>query len=297
MGKKIYHINILYCDIFLLTFVIIMLISFANFSNGFAISKVHNFNQNIQNLDLSSDSYPVHPIKKISSIEAKPNNITTLPLENKTLSFCKNNLTDDFSSPYNLEEDQISPNGKWQNVYSGYGSTGVEPTDKNNVFFLKPVATKSINETEAALVKSTDSFCNFEVNVDVKTVKQLRENNPPNDWEAAWFIFRYTDIFHYFWFVLTPNGFELGKKDCDTCTDPFDGQQSLATGHTTSMQLNTWSHWKINAIGNHIQVFVDGKLVIDYIDNKMDPKLFCGNIAMYSEDAYVQYDNVQLKSQ
>src|SRR3954447_8215537 len=126
MGKKIYHINILYCDIFLLTFVIIMLISFANFSNGFAISKVHNFNQNIQNLDLSSDSYPVHPIKKISSIEAKPNNITTLPLENKTLSFCKNNLTDDFSSPYNLEEDQISPNGKWQNVYSGYGSTGVE---------------------------------------------------------------------------------------------------------------------------------------------------------------------------
>ena len=40
-------------------------------------------------------------------------------------------------------------------------------------------------------------------------------------------------------------------------------------------------------VGNHIKVFWNGNLDIDYIDRTMSPKLASGTIAMYSEDAYV----------
>jgi hypothetical protein len=207
------------------------------------------------------------------------------------------NLDDTFNTVYTLNEGQTSPNGKWKNVYNGFGSSGVEVADGSHVFFLKPGISNSSDETEAALVRSTGSFCDFVVDFDTKTVKQLRQNSPPNAWEAGWFIFRYTDTFHYYWFLVKPNGIELGKKDCDTCTDSVDGQQFLVTKDFPTLHLNKWSHWKISAIGNHIQIFVDGTKVIDYIDKTMSPKLSAGNIAMYSEDAYARYDNMHLRSQ
>jgi hypothetical protein len=210
---------------------------------------------------------------------------------------CSNdNLRDNFSSIYNLDNGQTSPNGKWENVYSGHGSTGVEVADGSHVFYLKPATSTSSVETAAALVKSTDSFCNFNLDFDTKTVKQLRENSPPNTWETGWIFFRYTDTFHYYWFTISTAGIELGKKDCDSCKDPAEGQQFLVTKPDPKLDINSWSHWKINAIGNHIQVFVDGKLEIDYIDDKMSTRLSGGNIAMYSEDAYVRYDNIDLES-
>jgi len=208
-----------------------------------------------------------------------------------------NNLRDNFSSTYNIDNGQTSPNGKWNNVYSGYGSTGVEIVNESSVFFLKPKTPTSSEETNAALVKSTDSYCNFILDFDIKTVKQLRENSPPNTWETGWIFFRYTDTFHYYWFTISNEGIELGKKDCDKCKDPVDGQQFLVTKLDPKLDLNSWSHWKIIIIGNNIQVFVDGKLVIDYNDEEMSHALSHGNIAMYSEDAYVQYDNMDLESQ
>ncbi|HXS60452.1 MAG TPA: family 16 glycoside hydrolase, partial [Candidatus Sulfopaludibacter sp.] len=116
-------------------------------------------------------------------------------------------------------------------------------------------------------------------------------------WETGWIFFRYTDTFHYYWFTISNEGIELGKKDCDKCKDPVDGQQFLVTKLDPKLDLNSWSHWKIIIIGNNIQVFVDGKLVIDYNDEEMSHALSHGNIAMYSEDAYVQYDNMDLESQ
>ncbi len=210
---------------------------------------------------------------------------------------CNNgNLDDTFASTYNLNDGQISPNGKWQNVYSGFGSTGVEKTFGSKVFFLKPRISTTSSETSAALVKSTGAFCDYNLDFDIKTVKQLRQNSPPNPWEAGWIVFRYTDIFHYYWFLLKPNGIEFGKKDCDTCSDPVDGQQFLVTKDNPTLQVGSWQHWTINIVGNHIQISVNGKLVIDFIDQTMSPKLSSGAIAMYSEDAYVRYDNMHLVS-
>ena len=127
------------------------------------------------------------------------------------------------------------------------------------IYFIYPLQFQTPpDETQAALVKSTGSFCDYVLNLDVKTVKQLRENTPPNAWETAWILFRYTDTFHYYWFLVKPNGIELGKKDCDTCSDPVDGQQFLVTKETCKLNLNQWAHWKIDVVGNHIMISVNG---------------------------------------
>jgi hypothetical protein len=205
------------------------------------------------------------------------------------------NLNDNFEgSTYPLDGGQVSPNGKWQNVYSGSGSTGVNDSGGTNVFYLSPKIVQTSNDTQASLVKSTATFCNFVLNFDIKTVKQLRQNSAPNPWEVGWIIFRYTDEFHYYWFRIATDGINLGKKDCDTCSNSVDGQEFLVTKDNPTLNLNSWIHWRINAFGNHFQIFADQNKLVDYIDNNMSSKLSSGNIAMYSEDAYVLYDNIKV---
>jgi hypothetical protein len=206
-------------------------------------------------------------------------------------------LYDDFNnSAYTLADGQISPNGKWQNVYNGGGASGVKGYNNHgkNVFFMYPQTSTSANETNANLVISTQQYTNFKMNMNVKTEQQLRQNSPPNDWETAWVFFRYTDTFHYYAFLVTPTGLELEKKDCETCTDPIQGQIYLYTNDFPQLKIGAWSNWKISAIGNHIIVTVDGNKVIDYTDQTMSPKLSRGAIAMYTEDASAQFDNVNV---
>ncbi len=205
-------------------------------------------------------------------------------------------MSDHFTSRYSLGEGQTSPNGKWKNEYTGYGSTGVGAAGPvNNAFWLIPKAVTSASQSQAALVRSTGSYCNFIADFDINTVKQTRQGSPPNTWEAGWFIFRYTDMFHYYWFLIRSDGIELGKKDCSTCSNPIDGQKYLVTKKFPTLKPNTWHHWKIQAIGNHIKVFVDNQWVVDFIDRGMTPQLAGGNVAMYSEDAYVKFDNMNVK--
>jgi hypothetical protein len=157
---------------------------------------------------------------------------------------------------------------------------------------MYPLISTSPSKTSASLVASTQSWSNFDMNITTNTVKQLRLNSPPNPWETAWVFFRYTDTFHYYAFLVKPNGIELDKKDCNTCTDPVQGQQFLVTASSPTLKIGKWSNWKISAIGNHIIITIDGNKVIDYIDQTMSPQLARGSIAMYNEDAYAQFDNV-----
>jgi F5/8 type C domain/3-keto-disaccharide hydrolase len=208
------------------------------------------------------------------------------------------NLYDDFegSGTYTLEDGQTSPNGKWLDIYNGYGSSGVKDDGTgsgNKVFFMYPKTSTSLSQTQASLTISKQTWSDFDSSIDVKTVKQLRQNNPPNEWETAWIFFRYTDTFHYYAFLIKPNeGIEFDKKDCNTCTDPIQGQQFLVTTASPTLKIGAWSNWKVSAIGNHFIITVDGNKVVDYIDQNMSPKLASGSIAMYNEDASAQFDNV-----
>jgi hypothetical protein len=207
------------------------------------------------------------------------------------------NLYDDFdgTATYTLADGQTSPNGKWHDIYNGHGAAGTRydwTGSGNKVFFMYPLRPTSPSQTSASLVVSTQSWSNFDMNINTKTVKQLRLNSPPNPWETAWIFFRYTDTFHYYAFLVKPNGIEFDKKDCNTCTDPVQGQQFLVTASSPTLNIGTWSNWKISAIGNHIIITIDGIKVIDYIDQTMSPQLARGSIGMYNEDAYAQFDNV-----
>ena len=162
---------------------------------------------------------------------------------------------------------------------------------------MAPKTSTSPSETHTTSVSSTQKFSNFELDIDVKTMQQLRQNSPPNPGEAATVFFRQTDTFHFYGFVLKTNGIEFDKKDCNTCTDPVQGQQFLVTASSPTLNIGAWSHWKITAIGNHITISVDGKKVVDYIDQTMSPQLSSDAVVMYNEDAHVNFDNVYITPQ
>jgi glucose/arabinose dehydrogenase len=209
------------------------------------------------------------------------------------------NLYDDFENgTYRLAEGQMSPNKKWLNVDSGEGFMGVR-TDlnntNNNVFYMFPKIAKSPAETYTSLVTTTRNFSNFDMSIDVKTQNQLRQDSLPKPWETLWVFFRYTDDFHYYWFVLKPTGIELGKKDCDTCTRPFEGQVFLYTDEIPTLKPGQWSNWRINAIGNNIDVSLNGTKVIQFTDDSMSPQLASGSIGVYAEDAMIAFDNLRIE--
>jgi hypothetical protein len=202
-------------------------------------------------------------------------------------------LYDDFQSGiYSLRDGQISPNGKWHNIYNGGGRSGVAYAGNGNYkFYMYPRTATSSGQTFASAVETTKKFSNFEMNFNVVTVKQLRLNSPPNPWEAATILFRQTDYWHYYAFVVKTNGIEFDKKDCNTCTDPVQGQRFLVTLSNPKLKIGVYSNWKITAIGNHITIAVNGIKVIDYIDYTMSSKLGSGSIVMYNEDARAHFDN------
>lgn len=150
---------------------------------------------------------------------------------------------DNFNGQYLLRDGQTSPNGKWKNVYSGYGSTEVKHTyDGRNAFWLYPQAATSPTVTHAAEVQSTAKFCNFSLKVDMNTKQPLRKNSPANTWEVGWLYFRFVDDHHHYYFLVKTNGIEPGKKDCDICKDPIDGDQVyLVTKTFPKLEMNTWN--------------------------------------------------------
>ncbi len=215
---------------------------------------------------------------------------------NATTSCRNTDLTDGLASKYYLGEGKTSPYGKWKNVYSGNGATYFESADPiNNAFYLKPKAVTYISQTEAALVRKPFTFCNYVAEFDMNTINQLRQGSPSNTWEAGWFIFRYTDMSHHYWLLIRSDGFEFVKKDCNICLDTIDGQKYLVTKSSPTLKINTWQHWKITTIGNHLEVWIDNQLIVNFVDKGMSSQLAGGNIAMYSEDVHVKFDNFKLR--
>jgi len=196
---------------------------------------------------------------------------------------------------YDNFENESKTNDKWQVVYTGHGFAGTKIEKGNDsVYQIYPKTSKLKKDTHASLVVSTQNFSNFKLVADVRTDGQLRKNTPPNSWEVGWIFFRYTDTFHYYWFTLKPNGIELGKKDCNNCVDPVDGQIILFTGPGPRLKIGEWSKWTVEAVNNHIMISVDGHRVIDFTDDNMSKDLSKGQVAMYSEDAKVSFDNFYL---
>jgi len=213
-------------------------------------------------------------------------------------------LYDDFEGPtYAIEDNQTSPNGKWFNKYNGFGSSGTvalttsSPTGSNNtVFYEEPKASTTPNETHSALTLTTHIYEDVEMNLKVKTSKQLRQNSTSNPWEVAWVMWCFQDDWHHYYFILKPNGIELGKKQNENQTEE---QIFLYTSDEPKLKMDVWNTWHIKMSGNHIQIWVEGvdgswQRVVDYHDSM--PIVGPGHIGLYTEDASVQFDDVYIAS-
>jgi hypothetical protein len=218
-----------------------------------------------------------------------------------------NSFYDNFEGGiYPLTDGQISPNGKWKAVYAGYGSMGVtrdtttSGTTKN-YFFEHPKTSISYNETRGSLVTTSKAFSDFKMTLNMKTVKQLRQNSPPKPWETAWVFWHYTDAFHNYVLVLKTNGLELQKKDnnnqCDAC------QIYLLENHNFPVKLGQWQTITLRVTNSasgtpHIKVWVNGVKAADFVDKKIhqpnSPQLSRGYVGLYCEDSLANFDNVKI---
>lgn len=156
----------------------------------------------------------------------------------------------------------------------------------NGVWTLSSTPPTSPDETHSALVTSASAAGDGTFTFTATTLAQLRTGSPPNPWEVAWAMFRFRDLAHYYWFILKPNGWELGKKQGS------DQQIFLATGSSPTLTIGQSNRYRIDTSGGHIRVLVDGAVVVDYVDSNPLPS--GGSVGLYEEDSRVQFRSVSV---
>jgi Domain of Unknown Function (DUF1080) len=181
-----------------------------------------------------------------------------------------------------------SVHGDLKSQFNGYGSVGVVKSG-GKVLSLQPKKATSPSVTHAALVTSTEKYKDIELSVRQKTVKQLRDGSAPNTWETAWTVWHYTDNTHFYYLILKPNGWELGKAD-----PKYPGaQRFLATGSNVKFPVGSWNEVVVRQQGNAVDVTVDGQHLTHFVD-KERPYLG-GSVGMYTEDARVYFDDLSVE--
>lgn len=237
---------------------------------------------------------------------------------------------DDFGSgPYTLKDGQISPNGKWRCVYNGYGLVGVQKIPKpynrrsGSCMVLRPQTNESGTSASFVLTEG-QQFTDFDTTFYMRTYKHTRSN--PNNWETAWFMFRYTDNTHHYYFYIGKNGrIEIGKKDyviinSTTLQTPdgvqhtvntTDRQQFLFTNATVDFALKKWFKIRLIVKGFNIKLYVDNILKADITDDgtigtdgitgkplrwKPSSQMSKGEMGGYVEDAEGHIDNITVNN-
>ena len=160
---------------------------------------------------------------------------------------------------------------------------------QGRVMWVAPAAPTSLSQTHAALVTSSTTFTN-DVNFrgSTRTVRQLRQNNPPNPWEVSWLIWNFKDNTHFYYIVLKPGGWELGKAD-----PAYPGaQRFLATGSSTRFPVGPWNTFEIvhDQAAGSMTVKVNGSVLVAFTDKERP--YTSGKIGFYAEDAEVELDGV-----
>lgn len=158
----------------------------------------------------------------------------------------------------------------------------------NGSYSLSSQPPTSPSETHSALLTSAGKWSDQSFSYTTTTLQQLRTGSAPNAWEVGWAMFRFRDLSNYYYFILKPNGYELGKKQGS------DAQIFLATGNAPTLQIGQSSRIQIRAVGARIRVSVNGAQVLDYTDPH--PLLGSGSIGLYEEDSSVRFESVGVSS-
>jgi len=178
-----------------------------------------------------------------------------------------------------------SVHGSWLDVFNGYGTAGIESAG-NLVLAQSPKAATQPGETHAALAVTSQQFGDVDVTLQMRTVAQLRTGSTANPWEVAWALWNYTDNTHFYYVVLKPGGFEIGKED-----PAYPGaQRFLVTSGAMQFPIGRWYTVHVKQVANTFTVSVDGVQIAQFTDNERP--YTSGAVGLYSEDAYVHFNNV-----
>jgi hypothetical protein len=221
---------------------------------------------------------------------------------NTRLSIEADRFYDDFEAgTFSFTDGSTSPNNKWKNKFISGGTSGVRTVSGDNVMWLRPQVSTSAPQTSSVVNYTVnDLFQDFELTCRMRTISQIRTGSAPNSWETAWLIWRIGDINGQmgYYFVIKTNGCEFGKSD------NIDSSQSnyiLATPGSPTCTMGQWYNVKVRVEGSHHKVWVDDVLVVDYEDiSPKDAPLpsrmiqRAGHIALYCEDAEVEFNNVRV---
>lgn len=179
--------------------------------------------------------------------------------------------------------------GSWYSVHSGFGSTRVENTSQGRRLWLSPRAPTAVSETFSSLVRSVRSFGDIDMTLRFQTLAQLRLPQP-NPWEVAWVIWRYADNDHFYYFIVKPNGWELGKED-----PAYPGKQRFLASSSGDHRfpIGVWYRLRVRHVGDEIMVWIDDRLVARFRDRQRPYR--AGTVALYVEDARAVFGPVALR--
>ena len=170
------------------------------------------------------------------------------------------------------------------------------PAPGGRLLQMQPMAPTQPSETHSALALSTRAFGGtgvpYRFSGRMRTVRQLRTGSAPNAWEVAWVFWNFQDNNHLYYFILKPNGWEIGKRDPRYAVPGVnDGQKIMATGESVKGTIGQWTTFDVRVNGAEAEIYVDGKFVCRFKDTDSAP-LVGGRVGLYTEDACCQWDQV-----
>ncbi len=172
--------------------------------------------------------------------------------------------------------------GNWTPIWDGGGT--IERRDGSGPeLTLAPAVATTPSTTHSTLAVSVATFGDTDVTMTLRTTSQLRQGSAPNPWEVGWAVWHYSDNQHFYYVLLKPNGWELGKED-----PSYPGSQRfLATGSDRTFAIGAWHSVHITQIGQSITVAADGTALTTFVDQER-PYLK-GSLALYCEDSAVSF--------
>lgn len=106
----------------------------------------------------------------------------------------------------------------------------------------------------------------------------------------GWLVWDYQGNDRFYYFLVKPNGWELGKRD------PAypGGQRFLATDASIGFPIGEEHPLEVRQTGSTIEAFIDGKSVVKLTDQERPYR--GGGIGLYCEDSEVYADSISAES-
>jgi hypothetical protein len=178
--------------------------------------------------------------------------------------------------------------GAWRSRFNGYGTSKVRVL-QHRLLSQRPKASARPDETHASLVTTRQRYGDVDATLRMRTVRQLRTGSKPNPWEVAWFLWNYQDNSHFYYLVLKPTGWELGKED-----PAYQGaQRFLATG-PGNYPVGRWYNVRVRQVDNVITAWANGVLLTRLRD--VERPYLSGRVGLYNEDAKVRFRRVVIRT-